>query len=142
MFFSWGGSFVGVSFSKLALFKFACLTGKRSGVRHHAFRLFGGGMSGISNAFPRSKSPTHLIGGGAREGHLKQCLFRRPAAIPARQTTARLFIIESTYKYSENLGLFHGFFTYRWDGYLSSCYNPLAAQSSPNSNPFALSPAP
>lgn len=39
------GRFVGVYFFKVALYKVACLTGKRSGVRHHAFRLFGGGMS-------------------------------------------------------------------------------------------------
>ena len=36
---------MGFIFFKVALYKVACLTGKRSGVRHHAFRLFGGGMS-------------------------------------------------------------------------------------------------
>jgi hypothetical protein len=81
----------------------------RSNYSMLAFRLFGGGMSEISNVFPRPKSPTHLKSGGEKEGHLKQCLFRRPAAIPAGQTTARLSITFGlTNKYSEIFGLFHG----------------------------------
>ena len=50
-----------------------------------------------------------LKGGGKQVGHLKPCLFHRPATDPAGWTTARLSIaVGSTYKYSENFGLFHG----------------------------------